>query len=447
MGQYHFKLPKMGESVTEATVTKWLKQVGDKVILDDPIVEIATDKVDTDVTSEVEGVIIEQRFKENDVVQVGETLLVIETEEKIDSISLPVQTEKSVESEKNKKSENEVVASILEEEMDSIDNLITSPVDEPAKRFYSPLIKSISKKEGILQEELDRIPGTGKNQRLTKSDLLNYLENRPFKDSSKAKIHEKKSNDLTPSIENPIVTEPLLKGQNQILEMTRMEKLVSEHMKSSLETSAHVQSFIEADVTDLWDWREKEKETFLKRENEKLTFTPLFVTAIIKALRDYPMLNSSLENDRIIIKKEINIGMATALPDGNLIVPVIKNADHLNLVGLTKAVNDLANRARKNQLIPEEVQEGTYTFTNIGNFGSIMGTPIINQPQVGILAIGIIRKMPSVIETPNGDFIGVRRKVILSHSYDHRIINGATGGLFVKRVAEYLENWNENSPF
>lgn len=446
MGQYHFKLPKMGESVTEATVTKWLKQVGDKVILDDPIVEIATDKVDTDVTSEVEGVIIEQRFKENDVVQVGETLLVIETKEEIDSISLPVQTEKPIEPEKNKKSETEVVASILEEEMDSIDNLITSPV-EPSKRFYSPLIKSISKKEGILQEELDRIPGTGKNQRLTKSDLLNYLENRPFKDSSKTKIHEKKSNDLTPSIENPIVTEPLLKGQNQILEMTRMEKLVSEHMKSSLETSAHVQSFIEADVTDLWDWREKEKETFLKRENEKLTFTPLFITAIIKALRDYPMLNSSLENDRIIIKKEINIGMATALPDGNLIVPVIKNADHLNLVGLTKAVNDLANRARKNQLIPEEVQEGTYTFTNIGNFGSIMGTPIINQPQVGILAIGIIRKMPSVIETPNGDFIGVRRKVILSHSYDHRIINGATGGLFVKRVAEYLENWNENSPF
>ena len=447
MGQYHFKLPKMGESVTEATVTKWLKQVGDKVILDDPIVEIATDKVDTDVTSEVEGVIIEQRFKENDVVQVGETLLVIETKEEIDSISLPVQTEKPIEPEKNKKSETEVVASILEEEMDSIDNLITSRVDEPAKRFYSPLIKSISKKEGILQEELDRIPGTGKNQRLTKSDLLNYLENRPFKDSSNAKVYEKKSNDLTPSIENPIVTEPLLKGQNQILEMTRMEKLVSEHMKSSLETSAHVQSFIEADVTDLWDWREKEKETFLKRENEKLTFTPLFVTAIIKALRDYPMLNSSLENDRIIIKKEINIGMATALPDGNLIVPVIKNADHLNLVGLTKAVNDLANRARKNQLIPEEVQEGTYTFTNIGNFGSIMGTPIINQPQVGILAIGIIRKMPSVIETPNGDFIGVRRKVILSHSYDHRIINGATGGLFVKRVAEYLENWNENSPF
>ena len=447
MGQYHFKLPKMGESVTEATVTKWLKQVGDKVILDDPIVEIATDKVDTDVTSEVEGVIIEQRFKENDVVQVGETLLVIETKEEIDSISLPVQTEKPIEPEKNKKSETEVVASILEEEMDSIDNLITSRVDEPAKRFYSPLIKSISKKEGILQEELDRIPGTGKNQRLTKSDLLNYLENRPFKDSSKVKIHEKKSNDLTPSIENPIVTEPLLKGQNQILEMTRMEKLISEHMKSSIETSAHVQSFIEADVTDLWDWREKEKELFLKRENEKLTFTPLFVTAIIKALRDYPMLNSSLENDRIIIKKEINIGMATALPDGNLIVPVIKNADHLNLVGLTKAVNDLANRARKNQLIPEEVQEGTYTFTNIGNFGSIMGTPIINQPQVGILAIGIIRKMPSVIETPNGDFIGVRRKVILSHSYDHRIINGATGGLFVKRVAEYLENWNENSPF
>ena len=229
--------------------------------------------------------------------------------------------------------------------------------------------------------------------------------------------------------------------------MTRMEKLISEHMKSSIETSAHVQSFIEADVTGLWDWREKEKELFLERENEKLTFTPLFARAIIKALRDYPKLNSSLDNNRIIVKKEINIGMATALPDGNLIVPVIKNADHLNLVGLTKAINDLANRARKNELMPEEVQNGTYTFTNIGNFGSIMGTPIINQPQVGILAIGVIRKMPSVIETPNGDFIGVRRKVILSHSYDHRIINGATGGLFVKRVAEYLENWDENSPF
>ena len=446
MGQYHFKLPKMGESVTEATVTKWLKQIGDNVKLDDPIVEIATDKVDTDVTSEVEGVILEQRFKENDVVQVGETLLVIETEEEINSISSPVQDEKPLEPKMNEKSETDEIASILEEEIDSIENLITSSA-EPLKRFYSPLIKSISKKEGILKEELDRIPGTGKNQRLTKIDLLDYIKNRPFTDSSKTKPFEEKSDDLAPSINNPLLTEPLLKGQNQILEMTRMEKLISEHMKSSIETSAHVQSFIEADVTGLWDWREKEKELFLERENEKLTFTPLFARAIIKALRDYPKLNSSLDNNRIIIKKEINIGMATALPDGNLIVPVIKNADHLNLVGLTKAINDLANRARKNELMPEEVQNGTYTFTNIGNFGSIMGTPIINQPQVGILAIGVIRKMPSVIETSNGDFIGVRRKVILSHSYDHRIINGATGGLFVKRVAEYLENWNENSPF
>jgi 2-oxoglutarate dehydrogenase E2 component (dihydrolipoamide succinyltransferase) len=443
MGQYFLKLPKMGESVAEATITKWLKNVGDSVSIDDPILEIATDKVDTDVTSEAEGVIIEKKFEENEVAQVGEVLVVIETEKGENESLNDLDLNKIVpETSFKEKDETELVAAELEEEIKTIE-IKVNQTKENSERFYSPLVKNIAKKEEILQDELDQIPGSGKGQRLTKKDLLQYLNNRV--------IHPNKNidkiEDQSKITKLPILAKPSFSEGDQIIEMSRMEKLISSHMKSSIQTSAHVQSFIEVDVTDLWDWREKVKDPFLKRENEKLTFTPLFIRAIIKALRDYPALNSSLDSDKIIIKKDINLGMATALPDGNLIVPVIKNADHLNLVGLTKAVNDLANRARNNNLKPEEVQDGTYTFTNIGNFGSIMGTPIINQPQVGILAIGSIRKMPAVIETPNGDFIGIRRKVILSHSYDHRIINGATGGLFVKRVAEYLENWKETLPY
>ena len=443
MGQYYLKLPKMGESVAEATVTKWLKDVGDPVSLDDPILEIATDKVDTDVTSEVEGVILEKKFQENEVVQVGEVLVVIETKgdekEPIDTTKIEVLVpENSI----HENDDSESVVNKLEEEIQIIETTVNKTILN-SERFYSPLIKNIAKKEGVSMGELDKIPGTGKDHRLTKKDLLEYLKvraNSTFEHKDQKKYKSK-------TIELPTLTKPSFSSGDQILEMSRMEKLISSHMKSSIETSAHVQSFIEADVTVLWDWRENAKASFLKRENEKLTFTPLFIRTIIKALRDYPTLNSSLEGDKIIIKKDINLGMATALDDGNLIVPVIKNADHLNLVGLTKAVNDLASRARNNNLKPEEIQDGTYTLTNIGNFGSIMGTPIINQPQVGILAIGAIRKMPAVIETPDGDFIGVRRKVILSHSYDHRIINGATGGLFVKRVAEYLENWDETLTF
>jgi len=438
----------MGESVAEATVTKWLKDVGDAVALDDPIVEIATDKVDTDVTSEVEGVILEKRFKENEVVEIGQVLVVIETDQDQEAkIPVPPQ-EEVVNAETTLADKNpEKVASELEEEIKTVETAILSPI-ENSNRFYSPLVKNIAKKEGISQSELDQIPGTGKEQRLTKRDLLNYLKKRTAVVSSESPIEPLQTSPPAATAKKEFeIVKPSISGGDQILEMTRVEKLIATHMKNSLETSAHVQSFIEVDVTRLWDWREKVKEAFSKRENEKLTFTPLFMTAIIKALRDYPALNSSLEGDKIHIKKDINLGMATALPDGNLIVPVIKNADHLNLVGLTKAVNDLAKRARQNSLKPDEVQDGTYTFTNIGNFGSIMGTPIINQPQVGILAIGVIRKMPAVIETPNGDFIGIRKKVILSHSYDHRIINGATGGLFVKRVAEYLENWEENLPY
>ena len=447
MGQYYLKLPKMGESIEEATITKWIKNIGDSVSLDEPIVEIATDKVDTDVTSEVEGIILEQKFNENDVVQIGEVLAIIETDSEIPTKNSSNNNIQEPSDETNNEDHDiEQVASILDQEIKEIE-FETLKSTQRSGRYYSPLVRSIAKKEGIESEELEKITGTGKGERLTKKDLINYLKTRETSQTSNSPTVKLNSNDKK-SLTSLAINEKIsISGEDKIIEMSRMEKLISEHMKSSLETAAHVQSFIEVDVTNLWEWREKVKDSFYKRENEKLTFTPLFITAIVKALRDYPALNGSINGDKIVIKKDINLGMATALSDGNLIVPVIKNADHLNLVGLTKAVNDLANRARTNNLKPDEIKDGTYTFTNIGNFGSIMGTPIINQPQVGILAIGVIRKTPSVIETPNGDFVGIRKKVILSHSYDHRIINGATGGLFVKRVAEYLENWDEALPF
>jgi 2-oxoglutarate dehydrogenase E2 component (dihydrolipoamide succinyltransferase) len=448
MGQYLLKLPKMGESVAEATVTKWLKEIGETIAIDEPIVEIATDKVDTDVTSEVEGILLEKRCLENETIKVGEVLLVIETlgEDNSDVEQKGLQKQSfseifQVELPKTSLFHEEDIPGIVEKELTKplakSETIVSSQVFSNASRFYSPLVRNIAKEEGITQLELDQILGTGKDQRVTKNDVLNYIK-------SKGVTPEKTHPNPSPNtISKPILTS----ATESFRELTRMEKLISEHMSSSIKTAAHVQSFIEADVTDLWNWRSKVKDSFESRVNEKLTFTPLFMTAVIKALRDFPELNSSLQEDKIIIKQQINLGMATALPDGNLIVPVIKNADHLNLIGLAKAVNDLSNRARKNQLQPDEIQGGTYTITNIGNFGSIMGTPIINQPQVGILAIGAIRKMPAVIETEEGDFIGIRRKVILTHSYDHRIINGATGGLFVQKVTEYLENWDEHLPF
>ena len=444
----------MGESVVEATLTKWLKEVGDSIEIDDPIIEISTDKVDTDVVSEKQGILIEKRFTENETVSVGDVLAVIEIKgdyesESDDSEKILDPSSEIFKDEKIVKEDLNISQKFIAEKLlDQIPKTKSISVinTENKTNFYSPLVRNIAKEEGISNEELDSIDGTGKDKRVTKTDILEHLKSRV------SNLKSSVPNEISSSIDslrtvvkiNPSVS---LTGNDQIIEMSRMEKLISSHMKSSIQTAAHVQSFIEVDVTDLWSWREEAKSSFQKRENEKLTFTPLFMTAIIKALRDYPALNSHLQGDQIIIKQDINLGMATSLADGNLIVPVIKNADHLNLVGLAKAVNDLANRARINSLMPDEVQAGTYTFTNIGNFGSIMGTPIINQPQVGILAIGAIRKMPSVIETPEGDFIGIRRKVILSHSYDHRIINGATGGLFVKRVAEYLENWEESLPY
>lgn len=463
MAKFELKLPKMGESVAEATITSWLKEVGDTIEVDDAIVEIATDKVDSDVPSEVAGTLIEKRFEIDQIVKVGEVLAVIQTEgeEVIFETHVLNEIQEDVEATPIVK-EVEVAAKAAELVAEDITQLQTQiqPIASTEKRFYSPLVKNIAAKENISQQELDQIKGTGQNNRVTKKDILAYLEQGPNGVSIPASSPPKPA---TPSLTPSTAVEPLKKivpptpitpaptpqvvtGEDQIIEMSRMGKLIADHMIQSKETSAHVQSFVEVDVTDLWEWREKIKNKFQERTGEKLTFTPLFITAVLKALRDFPILNSSVDGDRIIQKGAINIGMATALADGNLIVPVIKNADHLNLFGLSKAVNDLARRARENKLLPDEVQGGTYTVTNVGNFGSIMGTPIINQPQVGILAVGVIRKMPAVIETPEGDFIGIRRKLILSHSYDHRIINGATGGQFVKNVADYLENWDEPAP-
>ena len=431
MGIYYLKLPKMGESIAEATLTKWLKKVGDKVGIDEPIVEIATDKVDSDVPSEYKGVLIKRNFDIDQIIKVGEVIAEIETND-IDDIEIEEKKSKPVKDKVDNSKKESIEANEIEETIDNtIKILDISQKDKTSnpknKRFFSPLVKSIAKKENISNEQLDSIKGSGKEGRVTKADILNYL-----------KGGDNISVDINQNIKGSVINDL----GDQIIEMDRMGKIIFDHMSESKKISAHVQSFVESDVTDLWDWREKNKLNFLKNENEKLTFTPLFIFSVIKALRDFPILNSSVENGKIVVKKSINIGMATSLDNGNLIVPVIKNADHLNLKGLAIAVNDLSNRARNNTLRPDEISDGTYTVTNVGNFGSIMGTPIINQPQVGILAIGVIRKLPSVIETTNGDFIGIRKKLILSHSYDHRIINGSVGSSFVKRVAEYLEKWD-----
>ena len=436
MGKYHLKLPKMGESVAEATLTKWLKEVGDSIDIDEAVVEIATDKVDSDVPSELSGVLIEKKFYENDVVQVGEVFAVIQTESEGDGEDDAVETpEETTEIEEQIEQEKENIplheTEVISESIVAAKTAIAPIITDESIRFYSPLVKNIASQEGISLEELEKIKGTGQGERVTKYDMISYLKSRG-----------QKTNPVVQQKGTPAVNK--MGGQDQVIEMSRMAKLTAAHMINSKQTSAHVQSFVETDVTALWNWREKVKNAFFERENEKLTFTPLFITALIKALKDFPLLNSSVQGDTILQKRAINIGLATSMADGNLIVPVIKNADHLNLVGLAKAVNDLATRARNQALRPEEIQDGTFTFTNIGNFGALTGTPIINQPQVGIIAMGVIRKMPAVIETQKGDFIGIRKKVIISHSFDHRIINGAMGGQFVKNMADYLENWDES---
>lgn len=440
MAKFELKLPKMGESVAEATLTSWLKEVGDTIDFDEPVVEIATDKVDSEVPSEKKGVLIEKCFSVDDVIEVGQTIAVIETDEiedtaKIDKIDNSTNISPATPSDIKSIEENiEKVTESLEE---SAETILNSEVEKISSNsgFLSPLVKNIIKKEGISSDELSLISGTGKNERITKNDILSFLSNRNLVIDKpiQPKVDVSFSDKLNVS-----------DFSDEVIEMTKMGKIISKHMTDSLMTSAHVQSFIEVDVTNIYDWRNRVKSAFEVREGEKFTFTPIFMEAVAVALRQYPMMNISLSDDKIILKKKINIGMATALSDGNLIVPVIKNADQLNLVGMAKMVNDLAKRARNNNLRPDDVTEGTYTVTNVGVFGSIMGTPIINQPQVGILAFGAIRKMPSVIETEQGDYIGIRKKMIISHSYDHRVVNGALGSQFIKAVKDYLESWNSN---
>ena len=437
MAKFELTLPKMGESVAEATITNWLKKVGDSISMDEAVLEIATDKVDSEVPSEVSGVLFEILFQVNDVVKVGQTIAIIETE---GDTSLSELAKQSVAP--TLVAETVPMPVEVSEVIKTIETaqVLVAPADfKSSDKFYSPLVKNIATAEGISLTELETISGTGKDGRVTKEDVLKFVESR------KSKVESIKVPVQQPS--TPIAVPVSVNGGDEIVEMDRMRKLISGYMVASLQTSAHVQSFIEVDVTNIVKWRERVKVAFEKREGEKLTFTPIFMEAVAKALKDFPGMNISVDGEFIIKRKNINIGMAAALPNGNLIVPVIKNADQLNLVGMAKAVNDLGNRAKAGKLKPDETQGGTYTVTNVGTFGSVFGTPIINQPQVGILALGAIRKVPAVIETPEGDFIGIRQKMFLSHSYDHRVVDGALGGSFVKRVADYLEEFDSHREY
>ncbi|MDN3588343.1 dihydrolipoamide acetyltransferase family protein [Pedobacter aquatilis] len=442
MAQYELLLPKMGESVAEATVIKWVKQPGDAIDLDDTILEIATDKVDSEVPSPVAGKLVKQLFKEDEVAQVGDVIAIIETEGENEA----------------KKDETPISAPFVEEKPETIPGLEQLPEEKVAvqvnssssDRFYSPLVKSIASQENISTTELDSIKGSGADGRLNKDDLLNYIANKKgdvpvsvTKPQAEAIVNKPAATHEVSSVTNKPSTTSV-SGSDEIIEMDRMRKLIADHMVMSKSTSPHVTSFVEADVTNLVLWRNKVKNSFEKRESEKITFTPIFVEAVAKAIKDFPMINVSVNGTQIIKKNNINIGMAAALPSGNLIVPVIRNADQLNLVGLTKAVNDLALRARNSKLKPDETQGGTFTLTNVGSFGNVMGTPIINQPQVAILAVGAIKKKPAVLETEHGDVIAIRHMMFLSLSYDHRVVDGSLGGMFVRRVADYLENWDFN---
>lgn len=444
MAQVEMKMPKMGESVAEATIIKWLKKEGDRIEQDEPVLEIATDKVDSEVPSSVSGIMGKRMFNEGDVVQVGAVIALINTEGESVAATMP-SSAKAVEPVATAPVINAPAA--VSAPRPAAVTSSPAPVGDASGRFYSPLVRTIAKQENITQVELDSIAGTGQEGRVTKKDVLLYLERRsngaavpviaPTPVSAPAAI--------TPgTVKSQPAAVTYSSGEDEIVEMDRMRKLIADHMVMSKHTSPHVTSFVEVDVTNMVQWRNRVKNTFEKREREKITFTPIFIEAVAKAIRDFPMINISVDGTRLIVKKNINIGMATALPSGNLIVPVIKNADRMNLLGLTKAVNDLANRARIGKLLPDEIQGGTYTITNVGSFGNVMGTPIINQPQVAIMAVGAIRKKPAVIETPSGDAIAIRHMMFLSHSYDHRVVDGALGGSFVRRVADYLEQFDTN---
>jgi len=435
-------MPKMGESIMEATILKWNKAVGDSIEMDETVLEIATDKVDTEVPSPVDGVLAEIKYQEGDVVAVGEVIAVITTEgEVVQATPTPAVAEVVHEA---------PVAAVPQSVAQQTNGQHRAPVAAAAvitaSRFYSPLVKNIAQKEGITMSELETVPGTGRDGRVTKKDILSYINGRTAAPAAIAAPIPQTvaAPTMLSASAAPVTAVPSMSGDVEIIQMDRMRKLISEHMVRSKHTSPHVTSFVEADVTNLVNWRNKIKKQFQEKYGQKITFTPIFVEAVAKAITDFPMVNVSVEGDKILRKKNINVGMAAALPSGNLIVPVIKNADHLSLLGITKSVNDYAARARANKLKPDEIQGGTFTLTNVGTFGNVMGTPIINQPQAAIMATGAIRKKPAVIETEYGDVIAVRQMMFLSLSYDHRVVDGFLGGSFLRRVADYLEAFDVN---
>ncbi|MBL0912700.1 MAG: 2-oxo acid dehydrogenase subunit E2 [Bacteroidia bacterium] len=455
MAQVEILMPKLGESVMEATITKWSKNVGDTVDMDETIVEIATDKVDSEVPSTARGVLVKRLHEEGAVVQIGDAFAIIETD--ADNPGTTVTLSASV-AETSPAEAAPAQAAGIENEIRTISDNHTS-VSSTGDRFYSPLVKSIAREEGITQEELDAVAGSGKDGRVTKDDIMAYLKQGRKPATAPAQTQtaaaQQPATQAQPAAQQAkVVQEKPVQGPpvsanagDDIIEMDRMRKLIADHMVMSKRVSPHVTSFVEADVTNIVLWRDKVKDAFQKMTGEKLTFTPIFMEAVVRAIKDFPGVNASVDGDRIIMRKNINVGMATALPSGNLIVPVIKNADTMNLTGLTKAVNDMAARARAGKLTPDDIAGGTYTVSNVGTFGNVMGTPIINQPQVAILALGAVRKRPAVIETEYGDVIAVRHMMFLSHSYDHRVVDGALGGSFVRRVADYLEQFDPNRTF
>lgn len=461
MAQIEIRLPKMGESVTEATITNWLKNVGDTVDMDEPLVEVATDKVDNELPSEAEGVLIQRLFEVDQVAQVGDVIALISTDGDAPAPEAPAAAADAAPA---KEEAVEEIAATISTALEAVNGTASSTIEKtgPSGKFYSPLVRSIASKEGVSMTELEGITGSGQSGRVTKKDILAYIDggrqaSAPATEVAAAapapSVEAKpQTKVVTPALDQPAASggflsniKPMTVTPNpgdEIIEMDRMRKLIADHMVMSTHVSPHVTSYVEADVTEIVNWRKRVKKEFMEREGENITFTPIFMEAVVKAIKDFPMINVSVSGTNIVKRKDINIGMATALPSGNLIVPVVKQADRLNLTGLAKSVNELANNARNNNLKPEDIQGGTYTVTNVGTFGNVMGTPIINQPQVAILALGAIRKVPAVIETPEGDFIGIRHKMFLSHSYDHRVVDGALGGQFVRRVADYLEQFD-----
>ncbi|MFY8020440.1 MAG: dihydrolipoamide acetyltransferase family protein [Bacteroidia bacterium] len=441
MSEFQLVMPKMGESIAEATIIRWTKNEGDAIAVDETVLEIATDKVDSEVPSPKAGILKKKLFNDGDVVAVNAPIAIIEMEGSA-AASAPAPKVEAVPA---------AIASPVQEITKHVEAAV-STVSNSGSRFYSPLVLNIAKTENISMAELENIPGTGSEGRVTKRDILDYVSNRssaPVAPTAPAPVVSAPV--ATPSVEANTTKAPApakpavsLSGGDEVIEMDRMRKLIADHMVMSKHVSPHVTSFVEADVTNMVMWRNKAKGVFEKRENEKITFTPMFIECVVKAIKDYPMINVSVDGTNIIKRKNINVGMAAALPSGNLIVPVIKNADMMNLVGLTKMVNDLANRARANKLSPDEISGGTFTLTNVGGFGNVMGTPIINQPQVAIMATGTIKKKPAVLETEMGDVIAIRHMMFLSLSYDHRVVDGSLGGSFLRRIADYMEAWDVN---